>query len=61
MLVRSHAQKEKKKKEGYTTESRLAAIVLGLKKMREKRRMFIYIYMNTCLPCSTDSDNKINQ
>ena len=33
MCVRSHAYKEeKKKKEGYTPDSRMAAVVLGLKK-----------------------------
>lgn len=37
MCVRSHAYKEKKKKEGYTPDSRMAAIVLGLKKSREER------------------------
>jgi len=31
MLVRSHAYK-KKKKEGYTTESTMAIVALGLKK-----------------------------
>ncbi len=38
MCVRSHAYKEKKKKEGYTPESRMAAIVLGLKKAGERER-----------------------
>jgi hypothetical protein len=39
MYVRSHAHKEKKKKkEGYTPESRMAALVLGLKKAGERER-----------------------
>jgi hypothetical protein len=37
MCVRSHAYKEKKKKEGYTPDSRMAA-VLGLKKAGERER-----------------------
>ena len=37
MCVRSHAYKEKKKKEGYTPNSRMAAIVLGLKKAGGER------------------------
>jgi hypothetical protein len=61
MCVRSHAYKEKKKKEGYTPNSRMAAIVLGLKKAggeRERkrsskqvidRRVFMYLRMNTFL------------
>jgi hypothetical protein len=37
MCVCSQAYKEKKKKEGYTPESRMAAVVLGLKKSRGER------------------------
>ncbi len=53
MCVCSHAYKEKKKKEGYTPESRMAAVVLGLKKAGGERkrsskqvidgRVFMYI------------------
>jgi hypothetical protein len=53
MLVRSHAHKEEKKKEGYTTESRMAVVAFGIKKNeKEKKRMFIYICMDTCLSLS---------
>ena len=52
----THIQKnrEKKEEEGYTTESRLAAIVLGLKRSKrtkkKKKRMFIYMYnIYTCI------------
>ncbi len=54
VCVCSHAYKEeKKKKEGYTPESRMAAVVLGLKKAGGERkrsskqvidgRVFMYI------------------
>jgi hypothetical protein len=46
MLVRSHAYK--KKKEGYTTASRMAAIVLGLKKKR-RRKKNVHIHMHDYL------------
>lgn len=56
-------RKKKKKKEGYTPDSRMAAIVLGLQKKAGKRdrerkrsskqvidrRVFMYMRMNTLL------------
>jgi hypothetical protein len=69
MLVRSHAHKEEKKKEGYTTESRMAVVAFGIKKKRERKEKNVHIHMYGYLSLSLslflfhsiDSDNKVNQ
>jgi hypothetical protein len=69
MFVRSHAY-IKKKKEGYTIESRLAAVTIRInttKKSEKKKNVHIHICIITCLSVSharvrsIDSDNKVNQ
>lgn len=65
------------RKKGYTLESRMAAIVLGLKKARRERgeeikqessrQTSVYVYVNEYLSLvlirnySIDNDNKVNQ